>query len=433
MTMPVPINVGDHLVLEPLVPLVWAAVAVLALAAVVIVVAAVRPPALARGRRVTLLALRLAVVAAAGLLLAGPVIKWQGEERTAGEVALIVDASRSMAIRDVQPEAKKGTVPFFVSRAEAVRDAFARSNKSYADLAAKCSIKPYAFGTHTRPTDELSPKPVDPRTDIGDPLNAIADQQGGMPRPLLPGHASGDGERGTAGLSSRGGAAATFPTAGQASRATMPRGTVPFFADRLAAVVLISDGRANRARASAEAAARQLAARGIKVYAIVVGSERPTDRVRDVAVRDLRAPARVLAGNRAEVRAVVAMLGMAGKTFEAVLTLDGKEVERRRFAPDGNQAAEEVVFTPVIGDGLGKEGVRSPDGIRLQTPSLPVPALVRVVLAVEPLPDELITINNRAETAMRVDEGDVRVLYLDGRIHPEGKFVARAIGEAKGI
>jgi len=387
VTMPVPIDVGEHLVLEPLVSLVWAAVAVLALAAIVIAVALLRPPAIARGRRVLLLALRLAVVVAAGLLLVGPVLKWQGQERTAGEVALVIDASRSMAIRDVAPA---------VSRTEAVRDAFARSSKPYADLAAKCSVKPYAFGTHARPTDELAPKPVDPRTDIGQALAFVAEQNSGC---------------GTAGLSSRGGAAATFPTAGQASRATMPGGTVPFFADRLAAVVLISDGRANRARASSEAAARRLAARGIKVHVVMVGSDQPTDRVRDVAVRDLRVPARVLAGNRAEVRAVVATLGLAGKTFEAVLTLDGKEVERRRFAPGTNQTAEEVAFTP------------QPEKA----------GLVRVALTVALLPDELITTNNRAESAMRVDEGDVCVLYLDGRIHPEGKFVARAVGEAKGI
>jgi len=351
--MPVPIDVGEHLVLAPLVPLVWAAAAVLALAAVVVAVAMLRPPAIARGRRVTLLALRLAVVAAAGLLLAGPVIKWQGEERIAGEVAIVVDASRSMAIRDVAPAS---------SRTEAVRDAFARAKKSYADLAAKCEIKPYAFGTHTRATDELAPAPVDPRTDIGETLAFLAG----------------------------------------------PRGATP--SDRLAAVVLVSDGRANRARTSPEAAARQLAARGVKVHAVVVGSDQPTDRVRDVAVRDLRAPARVLAGNRAEVRAVVATLGLAGKTFEAVLTLDGKEIERRRFTPDANQTLQEVTFTPLAEK----------------------PGLVRVALAVEPLPDELITTNNRAESAMRVDEGDIRVLYLDGRIHPEGKFVARAIGEAKG-
>jgi uncharacterized membrane protein len=377
--MPAPVNVGEHLVLELLVPPLWAAGAVLALAAIVIAVALLRPAAIARGRRATLLALRLAVVAAAGVLLLGPVIKWQGEERVAGEVALVVDASRSMAIRDVPPA---------VSRTEAVRDAFTRANKAYADLAAKCPIKPYAFGTHTRATDELSPKPVDPRTDIGEALAFMA-ERGAVPFSPV-------GEKGTVPLS---------------AREESKKGTVPFFGDRLAAVVLISDGRANRVRTSPEAAARRLAARGVKVHAVVVGSEQPTDRVRDVAVRDLRLPARVFVGNRAEIRAVVATLGMAGKTFEAVLTLGGKEAGRRRFAPDTNQTVEEITFT-------------SP---------AEKPGLVRVALSVEPLPGELTTTNNRAESAMRVDDGDVRVLYLDGRIHPEGKFVARAIGEAKGI
>jgi hypothetical protein len=396
---PAPVNVGEHLVLESLVSPLWAVVAVLALAAVVVAVALVRPAAVVRKRRATLLALRLAVVVAAGLLLVGPVIRWQGEDRVAGEVALVVDASRSMAIRDVQPESKKGTVPFFVSRTEAVRDAFARAKKPYAELAAKCEIKPYAFGTHTRATDELSPKPLDPRTDIGDALAFMA-ERGAVPFSPV-------GEKGTVPLSAR-----EEPKKGTAPFSENPeKGTVPFSADRLAAVVLISDGRANRARTSAEAAARQLAARGVKVYAVLVGSERPTDRVRDVAVRDLRAPARVFVGNRAEIRAVVATLGMAGKAFEAVLTLDGKEAARRRFTPDANQTVEEITFTPQA----EKAG------------------LVRVALAVELLPGELITTNNRAESAMRVDEGDLRVLYLDGRIHPEGKFLARVIGEAKGI
>ena len=415
MMIPAPANVGEHLVLELLVPPLWAAGAVLALAAIVIAVAFLRPVAIARGRRATLLALRLAVVAAAGVLLLGPVIKWQGEERVAGEVALLVDASRSMAIRDVPPESKKGTAPFsekpekgtapfFVSRTEAVRDAFARANKAYADLAAKCPIRPYAFGTHTRATDELSPKPVDPRTDIGEALAFMA-ERGTAERGAVP--FSPVGEKGTVPLSAR-----EEPKKGTAPFSENPeKGTVPFFGDRLAAVVLISDGRANRVRTSPEAAARRLAARGVKVYAVVVGSEQPTDRVRDVAVRDLRLPARVFVGNRAEIRAVVATLGMAGKTFEAVLTLGGKEAGRRRFAPDANQTVEEITFT-------------SP---------AEKPGLVRVALSVEPLPGELTTTNNRAESAMHVDEGDVRVLYLDGRIHPEGKFVARAIGEAKGI
>jgi len=130
-----------------------------------------------------------------------------------------------------------------------------------------------------------------------------------------------------------------------------------------------------------------------------------------VAVRDLRAPARVFLGNRPSVRAVVATVGLAGRTVDAVLSVDGKEVERRRVAPASNQTAQELVFSPR----LDKAG------------------LARIAVAVEPVEGELTAANNRAETAVRVEEGDVRVLYLDGRIHPENKYVTRVLGDAKEI
>ncbi|MCX5677086.1 MAG: glutamine amidotransferase, partial [Planctomycetota bacterium] len=225
-----------------------------------------------------------------------------------------------------------------------------------------CLIKPYAFGTHLRPTDDLAPEPADGRTDIGEALNTILEQRGGMP-------------------------------------------------PRCAAVVLISDGRANRARGSPEAAARALAARGVRIHTVLVGCDAPADRIKDIAVRDLRAPARVFVGTRPQVRAVVATLGLAGKTFDAVLLLDGQEIKRRTFRPETNQTIQEAVFTPRAG----------------------ATGLVRLALAVDPLEGELLTGNNRAETALRVDEGGIRVLYLDGRICPEGKFLARALGDAKEI
>jgi len=348
------VNMEDHLTLAPLLAPAWAAAVTVLLAAAVTAAALVRPPALSCGRRAALLALRLLVVAAVGILLLRPAVRWKATEETPAEVAFLVDASRSMAIRDVPAE--KGAATVFASRAEAVRFALAGAKEPYADLAAKCPIKPYAFGTHMRPTDDLAPEPADGRTDIGEALNSIREQRG------------------------------------------------------CAAVVLISDGRPY-GRGSPEAAARALAARGVRIHTVLVGCDAPTDRVRDVAVRDLRAPARVFVGTRPQVRAVVATLGLAGKTFDAVLLLDGKEIERRTFRPETNQTLQEVVFTPRAG----------------------ATGLVRLALAVEPLEGELITGNNRAETALRVDEGGIRVLYLDGRICPEGKFLARALGDAKEI
>ena len=366
------IQIGGHLVLDPVMAPVWAGVVLLALAGAMALAAWRWPMPLARGRRVALIVLRALVVVALAMLLFKPEVRWKGRQEVLGEVAFLMDGSRSMAIRDaVVPEARPDThtLTQAVSRLDAVRFAFLTAGKSYADLAAKWIINPYAFGTSTRPIGNFAPQSADPRTDFADALGTMVVRQ----------------ERGTG-----------------------PYDDKP---SPLAAVVVISDGRATRSRGSAEAAARLLGQRGVKVHAVAVGSNRPIDRVCDVAVRDLRAPERVFVGNRPQVRAVVSTLGMAGKKVEAVLSVNGNEVARLPVVPAADRSTQEIVYAPPL-DAVG-------------------PA--KIVLAVEPVPGELVTTNNRAETIVRVEEGGIRVLYLDGRLHPEGKYIARALGDAKEI
>jgi uncharacterized membrane protein len=416
------IQIGGHLVLDPVMAPVWTGVVLLALAGAMALAAWRWPMPLARGRRVALIVLRALVVVALAMLLLKPEVRWKGRQEVLGEVAFLMDGSRSMAIRDaVVPEARldkagRGTpenvqesvrgastepprestedtthrggsgdpprtvsgdpprththtLAQTVSRLDAVRFAFLTAGKSYADLAAKWIINPYAFGTSTRPIGNFAPQSADPRTDFADALGTMVVRQ----------------ERGTG-----------------------PYDDKP---SPLAAVVVISDGRATRSRGSAEAAARLLGQRGVKVHAVAVGSDRPSDSVCDVAVRDLRAPERVFVGNRPQVRAVVATLGMAGKKVEAVLLVNGNEVARLPVVPAADRSTQEIVYAPPL-DVVG-------------------PA--KIVLAVEPVPGELVTMNNRAETIVRVEEGGIRVLYLDGRLHPEGKYIARALGDAKEI
>jgi hypothetical protein len=124
-----------------------------------------------------------------------------------------------------------------VSRLDAVRFAFLTAGKSYADLGAKWIINPYAFGTGTRPIGNFAPESADPRTDFAEALGAMVVRQ----------------ERGTG-----------------------PYDDKP---SPLAAVVVISDGRATRSRGSAEEAARLLAERGAKVHTVAVGSDRPSDLI----------------------------------------------------------------------------------------------------------------------------------------------------------
>ena len=223
-----------------------------------------------------------------------------------------------------------------------------------------------AFGSHVRPGDGFAVEPADLRTDLAEALRSVADR---------------------------------------ARRASGP------FAPRPAAVVVVSDGCENRRTGEADAAARDLVAAGAGVHAVVAGSSEPTGRIRDVAVRGLRAPDRVFAGNRAEVRATVATLGLKGASAEVVLSVDGKEVERRKISPETQRTAEEIVFTPAL-EQVG-------------------PA--RLSLAAEPIEGERVTTNNRAETTVRVEQGGIRVLYLEGRLRPEGKYLARVLADAREI
>ena len=349
-----PIAVGNHLVLEPLIPPLWAVAVALALA--VVVVAGARRWPLAGRQWATLLVLRLLVVAGLGFLMLRPSVRWQGRRPVRATVAVLIDATRSMGLRDADGPGGEA-----VTRIEAVRHAFLSSVTPYRRLAERAVIDPFAFGTHTRPIGHFAPKSEDKRTDLADALRFVAARKKRR-RPVL-----------------------------------------------TAAVILDSDGRANRSQGLAAAAARGLAERGAAVHAVAVGSPVPTDRVRDVAVRDLRTPKRVFVGNRIEVRAVLATFGMKGRTVETVLTLNEKQVARRRLTPDANRTAEELVFTPAADEA----------------------GLAHLALAVAPIDGELVTTNNRATAAVRVEEGGIRILYLDGRLRPEAKYIARTLGEAR--
>jgi len=360
-----------HFAVRPVLPLFWCAlVAALFVALVALILWRRRPQVSPRRQRI-LLVLRAAVVAAVLLLFFRPEMLWETRRAVPGQVAFLLDATRSMTIRDAaapaaqrpgMSEANPGdTNPGdAVSRTSALRRAFLDAAQPCADLARRAVVRSYAFGARLRPAANFAPDPVDPRTDPGEALADLADR---APPALL-------------------------------------------------AVVLVGDGAANRAaHGSPESAAARLLERGIHVHAVAVGSPEPSDRVRDVAVRDLRCPQRVFVGNRPEVRAAVSALGMKGRPVRLVLKADGREIARQDFTPDAPSAAREVVFTPTLAD----------------------PGLVRLDLEAEPVEGELVAENNSAATLLRVEEGGIRVLYLDGALRPEGKFLARALAEADEI
>ena len=160
--------------------------------------------------------LRLAVVAAVGCLLLQPVVLWQGRTKVHTAVAIFLDSSRSMAVADAAAPGARPADPR-ITRAEAVRQTFLSAGQAYEDLSARCVLQPVAFGSSVRPMGSFAPDPKDPRTDITEALAWALDET---------------------------------------AREDSPAGRTMPFRSRLGAVVIISDGAANRARGSAEDAAR---------------------------------------------------------------------------------------------------------------------------------------------------------------------------------
>jgi len=319
-----------------------------------------------------------------------PTLRWTGRRPVPAEVVVLLDASRSMALADAgkvppakpaaaterggaaakEPGAKRpagaGKASAYLPRWRAVARAFAASTDALASLARRAALRPIAFGAEVRPAGGFRVAPTDPRTDLVQALRSVRLQA-----------ASGWGEGSTIGL----------------------------YRPRPVAIVIVSDGRVNREAEALETEARRLANLAVPVHAVCVGADEPRGGVRDAAVRDLRAPRRVFAGGRAEIRATVTTLGLAGEAVEVTLSVDGQTVQRRTLRPTRPLERTEVVFAPR----LERVGV------------------ARIALGVGPVPGDLVPANDRSETTVRVEEGGVRVWLLEGRLGPEGKFAARAI------
>jgi len=345
------IQVTDHLAIRPVLPLAWCALVVVVLVAAVVWNLRWRRLPVSRGRLVCLTVLRAAVVLAVVLLLLRPEIVWESQKGVQGEIAFLIDASRSMTIPDTLDADRKP-----VTRAAAVRAAFLASAESYVNLTNtnRFSIRSFAFGERLRPVADFAPDPRDARTDPGEALSALASQAG----------------------------------------------------RRLVAAVLVGDGAANRNAAGPPQASAHLAETGVRIHTVAVGNPEPSDRVRDVAVGDLRAPERVFVGSRPAVRARLTALGMKGRPVNLALKVNGEVAEQQTLTPTSHQMVREVVFTPTLEE----------------------PGLARIALEAEPVEGELTEINNTSETAIRVEKGSIRVLYLEGHLQPEAKFIARALG-----
>ncbi len=283
-----------HLVVLPTLPLA-VIVGGLVVAAVAVTVTVGRLRGTSRTDQAVLVSLRILVFAALASCLLRPALALTTAVPQRNVLALLLDDSRSMGIRDVDS----------LTRTLAVQRAFADSSAVMRALGRRFAVRTFRFSGDATPVSGAA---------------------------LL--HAAGTRTDLTVSLASVQQALADAPVAG---------------------IVVVSDG-ADNGDGDLAGALRGLRAHGIPVYTVGVGTER---FARDVSVDQLDVPATVLHGSGALVTVSLGMHGVAGDSTALTAEADGHIVARMEVRLRGDRDVLDVpVRIPPLEAGIHVVKVR---------------------------------------------------------------------------
>lgn len=175
----------------------------------------------------------------------------------------------------------------------------------------------------------------------------------------------------------------------------------------LSAILLLSDGLHNAA-ADAVQAARESPA---PVYAIGVGSENESAAgQRNVRLVSVHGPLEAVKNNVSTITAKLRLTGWANIPARVVLSENGRELANQQVLGEAAKPDAEVrlEWTP----GEPPAGAEGPD-------------LRKLRVVVQPNPAEAVADDNAAELHVLVTQPSVRVLYVEGTLRPEYKYLRR--------
>ena len=171
----------------------------------------------------------------------------------------------------------------------------------------------------------------------------------------------------------------------------------------LSGLVLVSDGAENSDGSLTETLLA-LKARSIPVFTIGLGRERFS---RDIEVRRVETPRRVLLGSTLVVEVLIAQTGYAGESVRLVVEDDGRIL------------SSQAIVLPRNGEAVP---------VRVQF-SAEEPGPRTITFRVEPRDDELVAGNNERQALIQVEDRRRKILYLEGEPRFEVKFIRRAIAD----
>ena len=346
----------------------WGVVGLVA-AALAAVLFAVPPDRsrVSRGRLVTLVLLRLAAFLALVACMLRPTFVAETKAQQRGTVLVLADASESMTVAD-GPNGRTRWQDM-TAALDSARDAARDLTRSGA-----FDLSVWRFDREVRPVPPVADDPF--------PLGAW--QDGPAADESAIGAALDDCLRATAGQT-------------------------------LAGVVVLSDG-AQHAYAPRDlppqTAARQLAETGTPLWSVTFGQQRGAGQGRDAAVVNLAAAEKVYVKNALEVAGRVRLEGLAGAAVVRLLAEN-----------DGGRM-EEVARTTVRATSPGSE-----EPVRLAWTPKSVGER-KIALVVEPQEGEVIVANNELSTFVEVVDGGLRVLYLEGALRVEQRFLRRVLASS---
>lgn len=188
---------------------------------------------------------------------------------------------------------------------------------------------------------------------------------------------------------------------------------------RLLGVILLSDG-AQRAFAPRDAPPQSAAARlkhlGCPLYTIPLGKSRGLGQARDVAVKELLVNPQVFVKNELEVAAQVQVTGYLNRQVAVRLMVETAPGKMEAVAERTIQATADGQLVPVRFAYVFQ-----------------MPGEYKVSVEAAEQPGELVTTNNRLSNFVNVLKGGLKVLYLEGDLRVEQKFLRRSLDASPDI
>lgn len=259
-----------------------------------------------------LLCLRLLAVSVVLALLTRPVVEYVTITRERGTLAVLVDDSRSMGVRDVLSDPRSPEASSMLARAEVVESTWQDHREALAALASDLNLRYFRFDASIDSLAELKFTVKGEQTALAgaiEQVRSLLEAEGGKPVGIL----------------------------------------------------VISDGRDNLSSEEEQRSVGDaLAARGVPLYAVGVGSELPVGQSRGILARRLDCPESVALLNRLPAQAEFVATGLAGKLISVELLWDDAVVEAQQVRPalPTELLRVNLGHTPIAG-GLHRVAVRA--------------------------------------------------------------------------